>query len=126
MIKLFGVEHNNFLKSSFSTFVFDLDEEPLSCDQDNFACGNVMYYGINDDYPATKGGPVLCEGGSLPNPSGGIVSLEDAIQNFPAGSSLLDASSELYDSFTGYIGITNGDGTGSMDAWILINDSDDF
>ncbi|NIP31775.1 MAG: hypothetical protein GTO02_11595 [Candidatus Dadabacteria bacterium] len=100
---------------TFSVFVFDMNEEPLSCDQVNFACGNNMYYGINDDYPASKGGPVLCEGGGLSNPDGGFISLEDATHTGLPDFHLDEVLS--FDHFLGFIGINNGDGTGSMDTW---------
>ena len=32
---------------SFNIFVFDMNEEPLSCDQRVFACGGVMNYGAS-------------------------------------------------------------------------------
>ncbi|NIP31322.1 MAG: hypothetical protein GTO02_16925, partial [Candidatus Dadabacteria bacterium] len=61
---------------SFDIFTFDLDEEPLSCDRINFACGNVMNYGINEDYMASRGNNILCPGGGLSNPKGGFISFE--------------------------------------------------
>ena len=51
---------NNDLGFDADIFVFDFNEEPLSCDRRNFACGNVMNYGVNEDYPNSKGGPLLC------------------------------------------------------------------
>ncbi|NIP31312.1 MAG: hypothetical protein GTO02_16885, partial [Candidatus Dadabacteria bacterium] len=50
---------------SFDIFVFDLNEEPLSCDTRVFACGGIMNYGINEDYPASRGNDLLCPGGGL-------------------------------------------------------------
>ena len=50
---------------NFDVFVFDLDEEPLSCDRRNFACGAVMNYGVNEDYVSSKGNPPVCPGGGI-------------------------------------------------------------
>ncbi|NIP29501.1 MAG: hypothetical protein GTO02_03925, partial [Candidatus Dadabacteria bacterium] len=63
----------------FNVFVFDLDEDPLSCDRRNFACGKVMNYGINEDYRASRGNDLLCPGGGLADPKGGYIIFEDGI-----------------------------------------------
>nr|NIP31249.1 hypothetical protein [Candidatus Dadabacteria bacterium]NIQ15896.1 hypothetical protein [Candidatus Dadabacteria bacterium] len=59
------VAMNNDFGFDADIFVYDFAEEPLSCDRRNFACGNVMNYGVNEDYPNSKGGPLLCPGGGL-------------------------------------------------------------
>lgn len=114
----------------FNIFVFDMNEEPLSCDRRNFACGKVMNYGINEDYLNSKGGPLLCPGGGLANPDGGFVTFEDGIFptyditftniNFIEGgedSEGLFSINYFLPYFVGLIGINNGNGTGSMDYW---------
>lgn len=103
---------------NFDVFVYDLNEEPLSCDNKNFACGNVMNYGVNDDYGASRGNDVLCEGGGLADPRGGYISLENATHNVPLGGDPYSVYLN-FDVFVGYVGINNGNGTGSMDSWIL-------
>ena len=101
---------------SFDIFVYDLVEEPLSCDRRNFACGNVMNYGINEDYLNSRGGPLLCPGGGLADPNGGFVSFENGVNldGTPPESDNGDG-----DVFVGLIGINNGNGTGSMDLWFI-------
>ena len=101
---------------NFDIFTFDMNEEPLSCDTRNFACGAVMNYGINEDYPASRGENLLCPGGGLANPSGGFVSFENFAFNGtepPLPPGILGR----FFSFIGFIGINNANGTGSMDAW---------
>ena len=93
---------------SFDIFVFDMDEEPLSCDRRNFACGNVMNYGINEDYPNSRDGLLICPGGGLANPQGGFVSFEN-----PSNDNI-DPNDDM---FVGFIGINNSNGTGSLDHW---------
>ncbi|NIP30658.1 MAG: hypothetical protein GTO02_12240 [Candidatus Dadabacteria bacterium] len=93
-----------------------MNEEPLSCDRRNFACGNVMNYGVNEDYPNSKGGPLLCPGAGLADPKGGFIHFDNI------GTTLTNLDFINFDSDSEvllhtYIGINNGDGTGSMDAW---------
>ena len=97
----------------FNIFVFDMDEEPLSCDTRNFACGAIMNYGINEDYTASRESNLLCPGGGLADPNGGYVSLENPV--FTMDTSVTFNDDEI---FVGLIGLNNGDGTGSMDYWI--------
>ena len=100
---------------NFEIFQFDLDEEPLSCDIRNFACGNVMNYGINEDYLNSRGGPLLCPGGGLANPDGSFVSFEN-------GRKAEDPNEDVV--FVGLIGINNNNGTGSMDYWVYHQNDD--
>ncbi|NIP29605.1 MAG: hypothetical protein GTO02_04560 [Candidatus Dadabacteria bacterium] len=97
---------------SFDIFVYDLDEDPLSCDNRVFACGAVMNYGINEDFGSSKGNDLLCPGGGLANPQGGVISFE----NFQF---VLSQNESSFRVFVGLIGINNGNGTGSMDYWIF-------
>ena len=82
-------------------------------------CGNVMNYGINEEYLNSRGGPLLCPGGSLSDPKGGFISFENPsnLDGSPAGSDGNDGN----DMFIGLIGINNGDGTGSMDIWLYVD-----
>lgn len=100
---------------SFDIFQLDLSEEPLSCDRRNFACGNVMNYGINEDYQNSKGGPLLCPGGGLADPDGGYINFRNGANlDFDGNNPDVGES----DVFVNFIGLNNGDGTGSMDSWI--------
>lgn len=101
---------------TFDVFQIDENEERLSCDRKTIGCGPTidMNYGINEDYPNSKGGPLLCEGaGLLPGQRHGYISLENATMLSP-----LDAVSPPLDSifeFVCLVGLNNGNGTGSMD-----------
>ncbi|NIP31415.1 MAG: hypothetical protein GTO02_17755, partial [Candidatus Dadabacteria bacterium] len=108
----------------FDIFVFDMDEEPLSCDRRNFACGIIMNYGINEDYTASRGSDLICSGGGLANPNGGFISFEEGDHpETPQGQAeeqLMGPFNET--AFLHYIGLNNGDGTGSFDTWIYDGD----
>ena len=101
---------------TFSVFQIDENEERLSCDQVTFACGagKVMNYGINEDYPNSRGGPLLCEGaGLVPGQTHGYISLENATEVSPLD--LQDPPEVDSLEFICMVGLNNGDGTGSMD-----------
>ncbi|NIP29383.1 MAG: hypothetical protein GTO02_03230 [Candidatus Dadabacteria bacterium] len=98
--------------TTFDVFVYDMVEEPLSCDSRNFACGNIMNYGINEDYGSSKGTDLICQGGGLANSDGGYVLLVNGRFPVSAGESF-DGGFTI---FHGFIGLNNGNGTGSMDA----------
>ncbi len=101
----------------FDVFVFDLNEEPISCGRRNFACGNVMNYGIADDFGPSRGNDQLCNNTSLPDSNGGFISFENA--TFTSQTPPEAPPVPPLGVFTGYIGINNGDGTGSMDSWLI-------
>ena len=104
----------------FDIFVYDLAEDPLSCDVRNFACGKIINYGINEDYPNSRDGELLCPGGGLTDPPGGFISLENGrFPPLPPGSPMLPKGRKIVN---GYIGINNGNGTGSMDSWNIMDD----
>ncbi|NIP32070.1 MAG: hypothetical protein GTO02_21910 [Candidatus Dadabacteria bacterium] len=112
---------------SFDIFVYDMDEDPLSCDRRNFACGKVMNYGINEDYPASRGEDLLCPGGGLANPDGGYILFtnpngfdRDCVNNPQNDSNDVFCAGRGGEIFIGLIGINNGNGTGSLDIWHLI------
>ena len=96
---------------TFDVFQLDENENRLSCDRKTIGCGPDInfHYGINEDYPASRGDNLLCEGaGLLPDQKHGYISLENA--------SFL-SSLDTFDAF-GFIcvyGLNNGNGTGSMD-----------
>lgn len=97
---------------TFDIFQIDENEERLSCDQKNFACGDgkVMNYGINEDYMNSRGGPLLCEGaGLLPGQKHGYISLEN-----PTYATLIPG--QRGSEFICIVGLNNNNGTGSMDS----------
>ena len=102
---------NDPVGATFSVFLIDEDEERLSCDQKNFACGanKVMNYGINEDYPNSRGGPLLCDGaGLLPGQTHGYISLEDAVYD-------TSIPGQRESEFFCVYGLNNNNGTGSME-----------
>ncbi|NIP32065.1 MAG: hypothetical protein GTO02_21885 [Candidatus Dadabacteria bacterium] len=107
---------------TFSVFQVDENEEKLSCDQVTFACGEgrVMNYGINDDYPASRGDNLLCKGASLlPGQKHGYISLENP--------TYVDPINIGRHNFICLVGLNNENGTGSMDEcrYQCIDDSND-
>ncbi len=104
---------------TFDIYTFDMDEEPLSCDQRNFACGNVMNYGINEDYRPSRGDDLLCPGAQLADPQGGFVSFENGANLDFDGT---DSDASPADVFVGWIGINNNNGTGALDLWWYSDD----
>lgn len=102
---------NRFEGVNFNIFVFDMNEEPLSCDNRNFACGNEMNYGVNEDYPNSRSGPLLCPGGGLADPLGGFITFENLLFPLPENVPSTDALIVV-----GYVGLNNNNGTGSLDA----------
>ena len=104
---------------SFDIFVFDMNEEPISCDRRNFACGpgKVMNYGINEDYPASRGDNLLCPGGGLADPQGGFISFQNGSNDIQ-----LPGTPDSDDNFLLFVGLNNNDGTGSIDSWIVFEE----
>ena len=116
-----GVEdtvYNEAAGLTFSVFQYDENEEPLSCDQKTIGCGPnvVLNYGINEDYRASRGNNLLCEGAGLnPDQTNGYISLENAFLLSPIED--VDDGGEIDDfEFICMVGLNNNDGTGSMDA----------
>ncbi|NIP29382.1 MAG: hypothetical protein GTO02_03225 [Candidatus Dadabacteria bacterium] len=98
---------------TFDVFQIDDNEERLSCDRKTFGCGpNVVFnYGINEDYPASRGDKLLCEGaGLIDGQTNGYISLENAsfVSSVTAGDTRSFHLVCVY-------GLNNGNGTGSMD-----------
>ena len=86
----------------FNVSLFNLEEDHRSCSPVVFACDPDFFnYGINQAIINSRGGNSLCLG----TDTNGYVNLvvDDANADF----------------FVGFIGLNNGDGTGSMDAWWL-------
>ncbi|NIP29384.1 MAG: hypothetical protein GTO02_03235 [Candidatus Dadabacteria bacterium] len=108
--------YNEEVGITFDVFQIDENEQRLSCDQVTMGCGPnvVLNHGINDDYPASRGNNLLCEGGGLkPGQTNGYISLEN-----PTFLSPIDKVEEppIPDfEFVCLVGLNNGDNTGSMD-----------
>ena len=94
----------------------------LSAVSDNILINDIavniagLEYGINDAFPHSQGGPVLCPQNDIPE---GTVRLtvEDAFGELPGN--LNDGILGFLDGdefFAGYVGLNNGDGRGSMDS----------
>jgi len=93
---------------TFDANIFDEFENVISCGDFTFACADGQFdVGINDVYPATKGGPEICNGNT---DTIGFLSLDLVAEDVPGGS-------RASDIFVGFVGLNNGDGTGSMDSW---------
>jgi len=106
--------------TKFDVTVFNNDEVIFSCRDIVFACNNQdapllngllgvssssvasFEYGINNAFPHSRGGPLLCPGNNITE---GFVRL-DRIPPFSD-----------FDVFTGYVGLNNGNGRGSMDSF---------
>ncbi|NIP29390.1 MAG: hypothetical protein GTO02_03315 [Candidatus Dadabacteria bacterium] len=108
--------YNEEVGITFSVFQFDENEEPISCDQKTLGCGPnvVLNYGINEDYPASRGDNLLCEGAGLKSgQTNGFISLENATFLSP-----LPNEEQSTFGFVCLVGLNNGNGTGSMDECI--------
>ena len=79
-----------------------------------------MNYGINEDYPASRGNNLLCPGGGQVDPDGGYILFDNpnGFNSVPVPDN--EFSVEDRDIFVGFIGLNNGDGTGSLDSWFYI------
>ena len=112
---------NNFI--TFDVDIINNNETLFSCRDVIFSCvdqdsplleellenGNAnvasFEYGINNVIPHSKGGELLCPGNTIDE---GVVRL--GVQFFQIDSQEI---------FSGYIGLNNGNGRGSMDSWWL-------
>lgn len=96
-------------------FIFNDAENPTSCDEFEFDCGvtedefalgvdtDTLNVGINDIFPSTNGELTLCDGNQDVS---GFVEL------------ITDELGDDDEIIVGYVGLNNGNGTGSMDSWI--------
>ncbi|HWP92232.1 MAG TPA: hypothetical protein VNN20_08560 [Thermodesulfobacteriota bacterium] len=86
---------------TFDVFLFDQFENPISCDLFTFACtASSLDVGINGALPNSRGAGSLCPANV------------DTV-----GHVRLFGVAAAGDYFTGFVGLNNGDGTGSMDTW---------
>ena len=126
-ITLDGITNNEAKATSivdiftkFDVSVFNNNEVIFSCRDIVFACNDQdapllnsllnasnssvasFEYGINNAFPHSRGGPLLCPGNNITE---GFVRLN-----------LIPPFSD-FDVFTGYVGLNNGNGRGSMDSF---------
>lgn len=119
---------------TFDVDITDNNENEFSCRDVMFACVNEdstryeellefaaqssvpvnvagFEYGINEAFPHSKGAPLLCPSNNITE---GTVHLrvEDLFGELPVRGQFLDGD----EFFTGFIGLNNGNGRGSMDA----------
>jgi hypothetical protein len=111
----FAVSAGPTIKTTFGLpqdeiLIWDEDEDDISCSPTYFACGqtengsSAMNRGVDNALPNSHGDPNrVCASSILNFNSSGWLYLP-----------IEDGGS---DYFVGYIGLNNGDGTGSMDSW---------
>jgi hypothetical protein len=88
---------------TFDVFIFDQFENPISCDFTTFACtATNLNVGVNGALPNSRGAGSLCPANV------------DTV-----GHVRLFGVAGVLEYFTGFVGLNNGDGTGSMDTWWL-------
>ena len=120
---------------SFDVDIYDLNENAFSCRSVAFACVNEEHplyealldeidsnggsasvanhqYGINNAIPHSRGGELLCPGNNI---SEGFVRLE-----------ITEDGGDVENQAIYYIGLNNGNGRGSLDAFFTQNEVLDF
>ena len=121
--------------SPFDIDIYDLNEVPFSCrdiifscvDEDNILVEELLTvagtanvasfeYGINNAIPHSKGGELLCPGNVI---SDGTVYLIPE----PYSQAAADLMNQIGfgPTFSGYIGLNNGNGRGSFDSFFIFN-----
>jgi len=109
--------------------IFDHNENFNSCDPVQFACDAVsINRGIDLSVPNTQGFNGICntsklEGDNLPVDSGwlllpfiGNICVDPVVSASGTGS--VEGECDVPTYFVGFLGLNNGDGTGSMDSWL--------
>jgi hypothetical protein len=115
-----------FIDDPFQVLIFDDNENPNSCSPTIFTCSNnpglEINKGIDNSIPNSQGFSQICNTSKLDGPVIGAVDsgwlflpFIDFIC-FQADGDIEECPSDLF--FVGFLGINNGDGTGSMDSWI--------
>ena len=111
----------NFGDVRDEVLVWDEIELPTSCSATTFACvENLMDKGIDNALPNSKGEPNrVCPASTLDSNTAGWLDLPFA--SFTCTDPLVTIPGTTTCSerphFVGFIGLNNGDGTGSMDSW---------
>lgn len=123
------------IPANFVANVYNEAENPTSCDDVIFACGgdteapflgggpvlgegDFLNQGINDVFPSTNGDQLICPGNNNPNGFVELLGTSPSPLLFVGGpeEELLE---ELgFSLFTGFVGLNNGNGRGSMDSMV--------
>jgi hypothetical protein len=117
--------------------IFDEIEQPTSCSPTVFSCdnglvntiGGYINKGIDNSVPNSQGFPRICNSSRLDGPFFGPVDAGWLFLPFagyvcqdPDGTpESCDGQFGVFDEdvrFVGFLGLNNGDGTGSMDSWM--------
>lgn len=125
--------------------IFDDFEQPISCSPTTFTCdnGNISFghinKGIDNSLPNSQGFPRICNSSQLDSPP--IIGAVDAGWLFLPFFDYVcidpDGTPEACDGqllfpfdedihFVGFLGLNNGDGTGSMDSWMSFDFFDEI
>jgi len=105
---------------SFEILIWDQDEDDISCSPTTFACADGAFdRGIDNALPNSKGqANRVCSTSILDTNSSGWLDLP--FSRFGCTDPLAsngDGTCALEPFFVGFIGLNNGNGTGSMDSW---------
>jgi len=87
----------------FTTNILDENENIFSCSDTAFSCAS-FNYGINNSIPNSRDGALTCSGNTIDN---GVV--------------LFDIQEPVPNEFALFTGLNNGNGRGSMDAFLTQN-----
>ncbi len=101
--------------------IFDGNENANSCSPIIFACTD--NYGIDNSIPSSQGNNVVCNTSKLSdsNDSGWLFMPYITKVCFNSDGEDVDCPEDpIY--FVGFLGLNNGDGSGSMDSWISVRD----
>ncbi|MCA9810606.1 MAG: hypothetical protein KC473_09725 [Candidatus Dadabacteria bacterium] len=115
--------------SGDQNLIFDHAENFNSCSPVTFACDpDSINLGIDNSVPNTQGFARICntsklEGDNLPVDSGwlllpfiGNICVDPLVAGSGTGS--FEGECDFPTYFVGFLGLNNGDGTGSMDSWL--------
>lgn len=106
-------------------FIFDDNENPTSCSPTLFTCSDIpgaeINKGIDNSIPNSQDFSLICntsklDGNLEPVDSGWLFLPFINFVCFQADGDPAECPEEPF--FVGFLGINNGDGTGSMDSWI--------
>lgn len=116
--------------SGDQNLIFDHAENFNSCSPVTFACDpDSINLGIDNSVPNTQGFARICntsklEGDALPVDSGWLLLpfigniCVDPLVTGGGGTGSFEGQCDFPTYFVGFLGLNNGDGTGSMDSWL--------
>jgi hypothetical protein len=100
--------------------IYDEFENFTSCSETIFACDDGFFnYGIDNSIPNSQGFDRICNTSTLSGSNAGWLYMP-FIQHVSIPGSFVQCDEEFCSDpvfFVGYLGLNNGDGTGSMDSW---------